>query len=141
MSRIGPKTAAEYAEQFRAQLDAILEDHGFHADDSCGACRGLPNALLAWCAGIAVKVADEQQPAEATGGEQVQDGMAPEMPPPPFVAALTDKVLATMQPVVAMSVRHLLAEFDAKGRADVVSRELLVRGVEEWRKVAEADRG
>ena len=30
-----------------------------------------------------------------------------------------------------------LAGFDAKGRADVVSRELLVRGVEEWRKVAE----
>ena len=33
---------------------------------------------------------------------------------------------------------EVLAEFDAKGRADVVSRELIVRGVEEWRKVAEA---
>ena len=36
---------------------------------------------------------------------------------------------------------EVLAAFDAKGRADVVSRELLAAGVEEWRKVAEADRG
>jgi hypothetical protein len=33
---------------------------------------------------------------------------------------------------------EVLAAFDAKGRADVVSRELLVGGVEEWRKAAEA---
>jgi len=32
---------------------------------------------------------------------------------------------------------EVLAAFDAKGRADVVSRELLVRGVEEWRKVVD----
>ena len=32
---------------------------------------------------------------------------------------------------------EVLAAFDAKGREGVVSRELLVRGVEEWRKVAE----
>jgi hypothetical protein len=31
---------------------------------------------------------------------------------------------------------EVLAAFDAKGREGVVSRELLVRGVEEWRKVA-----
>ena len=34
---------------------------------------------------------------------------------------------------------EVLVVFDAKGREGVVSRELLVRGVEEWRKVA--DRG
>ena len=32
---------------------------------------------------------------------------------------------------------EVLAAFDAKGREDVVSRELLVRGVEEWRKVGD----
>jgi len=32
--------------------------------------------------------------------------------------------------------REALAAFDAKGREGVVSRELLVRGVEEWRKAA-----
>jgi len=32
---------------------------------------------------------------------------------------------------------EVLAAFDAQGRESVVSRELLVRGVEEWRKAAE----
>jgi len=36
---------------------------------------------------------------------------------------------------------EVLEAFDAKGREGVVSRELLVRGVEEWRKAAEVNRG
>jgi len=53
----------------------------------------------------------------------------------------TTYVSGTMseQPVSdnAEDANALIAEAEAKGRADVLSRELLVRGVEEWRKVGD----
>jgi len=59
----------------------------------------------------------------------------------PEYGVRTTYVSGTMseQPVSdnAEDAHALIAEAEAKGRADVVSRELLVRGVEEWRKVAE----
>lgn len=57
-------TVEEYGEQFRAELDEILANHGFHTDDTCDACRGLPGAVLGWMAKIAVKVANEQRTAK-----------------------------------------------------------------------------
>jgi len=52
----------------------------------------------------------------------------------------TTYVSGTMseQPVSdnAEDANALIAEAEVRGRADVVSRELLVRGVEEWRKAA-----
>jgi hypothetical protein len=109
--------------------------------------RGLTAALNGWNeeAGIAWKSSAEHR-QRADEAEQNLRRLRATQPPLADEYGLRITYISTLTEERAIAdtldgALEVLAAFNAKGREGVMSRGLVVRGIEKWRKVEEADRG
>jgi hypothetical protein len=118
-----------------AMSEAVLAEmeRNAHVRCDCGSCDGDSFGLTGREAAVLL--------AEARRARQAEAELRAAQPQLTDEYGLRIRHISTLTEERAIAdtldgALEVLAAFDAKGRADVVSRELLVRGVEEWRKVA-----